>query len=95
MSITKLQHEKLLATIDRLRTELADTRGQKAIDTGRIRELEAEYERELASRIEMQKQRDEEREERRLLATSVAIRDEALVQMTLRIAPYGDPASAR
>ncbi len=95
MQITKLQHEKLLAAIkhakdDTMSNYLAMEREKKRAD-----EAEENYKHANEIAVEFKKQLEEEREERKILVAQVAGRNEALVQLSLRIAEYGDPSTAR
>lgn len=94
-NITKLQHEKLFAAIDRLTTERDDALAQNAIDERRVEEAETRTASDERALKNLREQISSMSEDRKELTARVAGRDEALVQLSLRIAEYGDPSNAR
>jgi predicted nuclease with TOPRIM domain len=92
MQISKLSHEKLLAALEHAE---ADARaGREAAQRFKLKadELEADLKKARAQVEGLTKQWAESSERSYILTEKVRGREAALVQLALRIAPYGDPA---
>jgi capsid protein len=87
MQLTKMAYEKLLAAIDGEKKETADWRRAAEVASKRALDLG----KELEAKADLERDHDSARKTIGLLATKVAVRDEALVQLALRLSFHGDP----
>jgi len=92
MNVSRLSHEKLLAALEHAEADARAGREaaqRKQLD---IEKLLTDLKKVTAQVEGLTKQWAETSHRASELIRMVEVRDEALVQLSLRIAPYGDPA---